>query len=215
MKMKRSLLLLVAVSTAATAFAQTNPPVQFGIKIGPNFSSYTSKADGDKTTSKMLTSLAGGVYANIPLADEFAFQPSLLYEGKGGKEKDVDIKTTLSYLEIPLDFIFRPSMSDGSRFFVGVGPYVGYGIGGKTKGTVMDVSTSFDPFKEDGVGGSAALKRFDAGASVQLGYEFAGGFNIGINSELGLINIANNGDSKNSFRNTSFGVSLGYTFGSR
>lgn len=217
--MKKLVFTVAALAIAGASFAQTT----FGVKVGPNFSSMTGKVDGDKETSKMMVGVAGGVYANLPIAPQFYVQPSLMYEGKGGKNTEdfggtsVDVKTRLNYLTLPIDLLFKPEMPNGSgAWIVGVGPYFGYGISGKTKvsSNSTDVTSgSYDPFKEDGGSGDAAIKRFDAGANVQLGYEMASGFNIALNANLGLINLANHGDSKNSVRNTSFGVNLGYTFG--
>ncbi len=200
------------------------PTTTFGIKAGPSFSSMTSKTNGEKNTSEMMVGVEGGVYANIPIAPQFYIQPSLMYEGKGGKETYEDngvsrkFKTRLHYLTLPIDFLFKPEMPNGSgAWIIGVGPYLGYGISGKSKlsGAVGDFegSSSFDPFKEDVMGGDPTLNRFDAGANVQLGYEMANGFNIGLNANLGLINLQKNGDNDNSARNTNFGVTLGYTFG--
>lgn len=210
--MKKVLLSLTALLIAGVGFAQTigQQPISFGIKAGPNFSSYTSKASGTKTTSKLIVGLEAGVYANISLADEFYFQPSLLYAGKGGKDKNSDTKINLSYLELPLDFLFKPDIGNGNKFIVGVGPYVAYGIGGSVKGS----TPSYDPFKSYN-GADASLKRFDAGANVQLGYEMPSGFNVGLNTDLGLVNALNHGDNNNSFRNTSFAVTVGYTFKGR
>jgi len=210
--MKKIIFTMAALCVAGATFAQAT----FGVKVGPSFSSVATKSDGHKETSKMLVGVAGGVYANLPIAPEFYVQPSLMYEGKGGKEStdiggtNIDTKVRLNYLTLPIDLLFKPEMPNGSgSWIIGVGPYLGYGISGKS--SVSGVSGSTDPFK----GGSddASLKRFDAGANVQLGYEMASGFNIGLNAELGLINALNHGDSDNSFRNTSFGVTLGYTFG--
>lgn len=201
---------MAALCMAAGAFAQTT----FGVKVGPSFSSYTAKTSGDKTTSKMMVGVAGGVYANLPIAPEFYVQPSLMYEGKGGKSKDDShVKTRLNYLTLPVDLLFKPEMPNGSgAWIIGVGPYVGYGLSGKTSYESGGAEVSADPFKDQG-GADAFLKRFDAGANVQLGYEMASGFNIGLNAELGLLNLAKNGDNDNSFRNTSFGVTVGYTLG--
>ncbi|HLR37451.1 MAG TPA: porin family protein [Chitinophagaceae bacterium] len=172
------------------------PPITFGVKVGPNFSSITSKVNGSKNTTDMLVGFQGGVYANIPIAPQFYIQPSLMYQGKGGKYKEGDVKERLNYITLPVDFLFKPEMPNGSgSWIVGVGPYFGYGISG-----------SNDAFKNDD-----ALKRFDVGANVQLGYEMARGLNFVLNADLGLINIAKNGDSDNSIKNTSFGVTVGYT----
>lgn len=215
--MKKLIFSAVAIFIAGAGFAQSaatsSQPISFGIKAGPDFSSYTSKVGGNKETSKMLVGLEAGVYANISLADEFYFQPSLLYTGKGGTAKNSDVKTRLSYLELPLDFLFKPDIGQGNKFIVGVGPYVAYGLGSKVSGGA--VGSSYDAFKTGGANNSGALKRFDAGANVQLGYEMLNGFNVGLNTDLGLVNILNNGDSNNSFRNTSFAVTVGYTLPGR
>lgn len=208
--MKKMVFTMAALMIAASSFAQTT----FGVKVGPNFSSATSKSSGEKQTSSMLVGVAGGVYANLPIAPEFYVQPSLMYEGKGGKDKDnSDIKTRLNYLTLPIDLLFKPEMPNGSgAWFVGVGPYLGYGISGKTSYDNGTAEVSGDPFKDNAYS-DALLKRFDAGANVQLGYEMASGFNVALNAELGLLNLRNHGDNDNTFRNTSFGVTLGYTLG--
>lgn len=205
--MKKILFTALALGICTAVFAQTS----FGIKAGPDFASVTSKANGSKHTGKMLTGIMAGVYANLPIAPQFYIQPSLLYEGKGSRDAfyGADTKVRLNYVTLPIDFLFKPMMPNGSgSWIVGVGPYFGYGISGKSSGTSGNVTVSGDPFKEDN-----GLKRFDAGANVQLGYEFANGFNIGLETELGLINLESGGDSDNSAHNTSFGVTLGYTFG--
>ncbi len=118
-----------------------------------------------------------------------------------------------------VDLLFKPEMPNGSgAWIVGIGPYFGYGLSGKTSGTAGNTTFSGDPFKDNGSG--ASLKRFDAGANVQLGYEMSNGFNIGLNAEWGLVNILNNAGSggsgsSNSARNTSFAVMVGYTLGKR
>lgn len=204
--MKKLIFTLAALAIAGATFAQTT----YGVRLGPNFSSATTKVSGSKENSKMLVGLEGGVYANLPIAPEFYVQPSLMYEGKGGKDKHDDGKVRLNYLTLPVDLLFKPEMPNGSgAWLVGVGPYFGYGFSGKSSGG----GSSIDPFKDQG-GTDAPLKRFDAGANVQLGYEMANGFNVALNAELGLINLENHGDNDNSFRNTSFGVTLGYTLGS-
>ncbi|HEX5554207.1 MAG TPA: porin family protein [Chitinophagaceae bacterium] len=205
--MKKMIFTMAALCLATATFAQTT----FGVKVGPNFSSLATKNDGSKETSKMLVGVAGGVYANLPIAPQFFIQPSLMYEGKGGKDtfQGIDTKTRLNYLTLPIDLLFKPEMPNGSgAWIIGIGPYFGYGLSGKSSVSSGNLEGSADPFKADN-----GLKRFDAGANVQLGYEMAAGFNIGLNAELGLLNLRSGGDNDNSARNTSFGVTVGYTLG--
>lgn len=206
--MKKLILAGTALFFSIGAFAQTT----FGIKAGPDFSSLAKKIQGSKITSKGLIGLEGGVYANIPAAPELIVQPALLYSGKGGQYNIDGYNQTqrLNYLTVPIDLLYKPEMPNGSgSWFVGAGPYFAYGFSGKVSDNSPN-STTADPFKN--YGGGASLKRFDAGADVQVGYEMASGFNIGLSADLGLLNIAATGNQQGTSHNTSFAILLGYTF---
>ena len=64
----------------------------------------------------------------------------------------------------------------------------------------------------DDAAGIAKLKRFDAGLGIVAGYEMNEGLYLGLNADLGLVNCYSNTDNGASWRNTSFGVSVGYKF---
>ncbi|QEH40222.1 porin family protein [Chitinophaga sp. XS-30] len=211
--MKKVLLSVAALFFAGASFAQ----VKFGVTAGPSFSSYTSKVSGDKETSKLMTGLRAGITVDLPLADEFYIQPSLLYVGKGGMMEsenfDLKLKTRINYLELPINFMYKPEVGNGN-IFIGFGPYIAYGLGGKSE-LADDNGNKLSSDIEWGNDNMSQMKRLDAGANFQFGYEFPMGFNIGLHTDLGLVNARGNGDDDNSFRNTSFGVSVGYKFGAR
>lgn len=204
--MKKILLSVAAMLMAGATFAQ----VKFGIVAGPQFSSQTYKFNGDKETSDLLTGFRGGVTVDLPLADEFYIQPSLLYSGKGGKEEvgGLTLKERIHYLELPINFMFKPEVGAGN-LYLGAGPYLAMGLGGKMEGVVGNTVVESDIDWDD------SRKRFDAGANLQFGYEMPMGLNFGLYADLGLVNIRQNGDSDNSRRNTSFGVTVGYKFAGR
>lgn len=214
--MKKAILIPAAlffVTTMLMSSRPANAQIGFGIKAFPNFSNVSSKLEGaESNASKLLAGGGGGVYVNLPLPGPFYIQPSLFFEQKGSKAKDVDYQTRLNYITLPVDFLFKPDLPVGGSWIIGAGPYVGYGISGKVSGNVGGGEVSGDPFKAAIEEGEALLKRFDAGANLQLGYEMSSGFNIGLYGELGLANFLNHGDSKNYFHNTSFALTLGYTF---
>ncbi|MHB1923025.1 MAG: outer membrane beta-barrel protein [Chitinophagaceae bacterium] len=202
--MKKIILALAGVLMTGSLFAQTQTPgspmtpnVQFGIKAGPNFSSITTKTGGSNSTSSLITSLQAGVVADLMLADQFYLEPGLLFAGKGGSINGV--KGSISYLEVPLDFMFKPQLGTG-MFFIGLGPYFADAIGGN--------NVVFGP-------NTGNLKRFDAGANFQAGYQLPSGLNFSLTTDLGLINIMTNGDNNNGYHNTSFGLNVGYLFGSK
>jgi hypothetical protein len=207
--MKKVLLSAAAMLVAALSFGQ----VKFGVVAGPNFSSATTKLGGDKNTSSLITHIRAGITVDLPLADEFFIGTGLLYAGKGGKDKDNgDVKTTLSYLQVPVLFTYKPEVGNGN-LVLGVGPYLAYGIGGKYKGSAGNVSLEAKAFDDEA--GEMKLNRFDAGAGIQVGYEMKQGLYFGLNTDLGLVNVASEKEiagADHSFKNTSFGVSVGYKF---
>ncbi|WP_126244713.1 porin family protein [Chitinophaga rhizosphaerae] len=204
--MKKVLLSVAAMLMAGATFAQ----VKFGVVAGPQFSSQTYKMNGNKETSDLLTGLRGGVTVDLPLADEFVIQPSLLYSGKGGKEKNGNFegKMRIHYLQLPVNFMFKPEVGSGN-LYLGAGPYFAMGLGGKLEGQAFGLTGSRD------IDWDNDIKRFDAGANLQFGYELPQGLNFGLYADLGLVNIQQNGNSDNSRRNTSFGVTVGYKFAGR
>ncbi|MGX5818271.1 porin family protein [Chitinophaga lutea] len=207
--MKKLALSLAAMLIACASFAQ----VKFGVVAGPSFSSYTYKILGDKETSKMMTGFRAGFTADLPLGDDFYIQPSLLYVGKGGKNDDgpIDLKTRINYLELPLNFMYKAEVGTGA-IFIGLGPYVALGLSGTREANVAGSKVKNDIEWGDETG---KMKKFDAGGNFQFGYELPMGLNFGLYTDLGLVNLAGNGDSDNSFRNTSFGVTVGYKFSGR
>lgn len=209
--MKKVLLFCAAILTAGVTFGQT----KFGILAGPNFSSYTAKhmiLNSDKETSDLLVGVRAGITADLQLAEEFYIGTGLLYAGKGGKAKDNnDFKTTLSYLQLPINFLFKPEVGTG-KLNLGAGPYVAYGLGGKHKGTFNNTTIEYNAFDDESEPIGQRLKRFDAGVGIVAGYELNSGLYLGLNADLGLVNAYDNTDNDRSFKNTSFGVSLGYKF---
>jgi hypothetical protein len=204
--MKKVLLSAFALCIAGLSFGQT----KFGVVAGPSFSSVTTKVNGNKETSDLKVGFRGGFTADIPLADEFYIQPSLLYVGKGSKDSrdfiggtDISYERTLHYINLPVNFLFKPEVGNGNML-LGVGPYFAYAVGGKFG------SNSDDIFKDNYLDG---VKRFDSGGNLQVGYEMKSGLNFTLNAEMGFVNLRHDGDSDNAFRNNSFGVSVGYKFG--
>lgn len=193
--MKKCYLAMVALLATVASYAQSG----IGIKAGTNFSAIRGSAN-----TKLMTGAAVGVYAEFPLVKELYLQPNLFYEMKGGKSKnDGDMKTRLNYLTLPVDLVYKPKLGNGN-LVLGAGPYVGYALSGKIKGDPHSGSFTGDrsPFN-----GNNPLKRLDAGGHLQIGYEFASGLTVGVNSSASLFNIRKEGSR---YRNTAFGITLGY-----
>jgi hypothetical protein len=227
------LLIVFAFTTNAQSTNQpgtTTKPNPGGIYIkgGLNLANITTSADGRVNEAKMLTSFHAGILNDMPLGDAFSFQAGLMLTGKGSKTEinttavNYKITTNPLYLELPVNFVFKVPFGNDSRLFLGAGPYVAMGIGGKAKGeqqSLAGISTyekdiefnNDDPFTAGQEDASVnKLRRFDYGANALAGFE-TGKFMIGINYGYGLAKIAStqaNDDDQNKHRVWS--ISLGF-----
>lgn len=222
MKFKITAIATMLLLSATFTFAQTTGPA-FGLLGGVNFQNLNGKdMSGDQLDNDMIIGYHVGANVQIPIAPEFYFQPGLLFSTKGAKTTTGPVTSTynLSYLELPLNFVYKGLLGTG-YVMVGFGPYVGYGIMGKAKHEGGSVSyesdieftntvESGDPLTE------TYFKPLDVGGNVFAGYETGGGLFFQLNAQLGLlkINPEDNRLPENelSIMNTGFGLSLGYRF---
>jgi hypothetical protein len=203
MKTKILLAVIIANVYSTTIFAQSK--TTFGIRAGVNFQNLNGKDEtGDKLDYKLKTGFNAGLNAEIPVGIDFYLQPGLLFSTKGAKADVGDGQINLSYLELPVNFIYKPELGEG-RMVLGFGPYAAYAINGKTKNPDSDIEFGDQPNE---------LKRFDAGANLLAGYEFSNRLSFQLNAGLGLLRLNNRDtdDNESSLTNTGFGVSLGYRF---
>ncbi len=222
---------LIAIGTNAQAQTgvQEGAPdgkSSFGVYGGFNLQNINGKdALGDKLTNSLVPGFNVGVNYRIPIAPDFYLQPGIQFIKKGTKGPvtyansglyTIDREIKLNYLEVPLNFLFKPSLGSG-HLILGFGPYVGYAIGGKAlfSGSNAPADSDIDfqtTVPTNDPNNLIYFKRMDVGANFFVGYELANGINISLTSQLGLININSNNTSKLTNQNTGFGVSLGYRF---
>ncbi|HKO81976.1 MAG TPA: porin family protein [Chitinophagaceae bacterium] len=215
--MKTKILAVVIGTLFTTAiFAQSK--TTFGIRAGVNFQNLNGEdATGDKLDNKLKTGFHAGVNAEIPVGIDFYVQPGVLFSLKGAKFDESDDKINLSYVEVPVNFIYKPALGSG-RLVMGFGPYAAFAVGGKYKpedGDDIDVEFEKEITPAQAISGVYYAKRFDAGANLLFGYEWANNFSVQLNAGLGLVNInpdIEGVDTDAKTKNTGFGLSIGYRF---
>ena len=219
--MKTRIFFLTMIFTLAASFTFAQG-TSFGIIGGASMQNLNGKnIVGDKLENDMIIGYHVGVNAQIPIAPQFYFQPGLLFSTKGGEDTKglITSKTNLSYIELPLNFVYKAELGSG-YFMLGFGPYVAYAIGGKVTYGPVTVTKDIE-FKNTVEIGDPTIttpyfKPLDAGANIFFGYELAMGAFIQFDAQLGLININPEykilPDSKEVIKNTGFGLSLGYRF---
>jgi hypothetical protein len=224
--MKRVLtaITLVALSVAG-ANAQTRttnqskkaePAVTFGIRAGVDLQNLNGHDySNNKLNYDPLVKFNVGVNAEVPIGTDWFIQPGILYKTKGTKAPQTGYKMNVGYIEVPVYALYKPDLGDG-RLLLGVGPYIGFGVGGKVNSKAITFTNSVSS-ADYSLNQAAYIKRVDAGGNLLIGYEFASNLSFQLNAQLGLANIAptlTTGDSKltASVKNTGFGLSAGYRF---
>lgn len=124
-----------------------------------------------------------GVGLEVPFAntDVWSFQTGLNFISKGAKGAGitddwdiVDITVNQLYLELPLMVGARLHTASNFDMLFKAGPYLAYGVGGKTE--------DYDTFGDDG------LKRFDAGLGIGVAFEFDK-IVVGVETGVGLAKL--------------------------
>jgi opacity protein-like surface antigen len=205
----------IATSASAQSMVKTTDRTTFGIRAGVNFQNINGKdASGDNLENDLTTGFHAGVNAEIPVGSGFYLQPGALYSMKGA-EYEGGTKVKLSYIEVPVNFVYKPILGSGNML-LGFGPYVGFGINGKIEapnGTETDLDFGSD---YNAANPATYFKSFDAGGNLLAGYEFANKLSFQLNAQLGLVKINKENEAitndKTSWKNTGFGLSLGYRF---
>lgn len=126
--------------------------------------------------------------------DGIKFAAAAEFVQKGAKTNGIGSR--LNYLEGQGDALYLHSFPSGNALFGGLGPYIAYGVGGKTLNT-PDFS-------------SEAFRRFDAGVNFKAGYQMDMGLFFGLGYDLGLFDKSRDPSDYTS-RNRSFSVSVGYS----
>lgn len=135
--MKRiSLTLLLALFFVAGAHAQQSdfkPELTIGPSFGMNFSTFTFNP---KVDTKFKQGITAGVAIRINTEKNLGLQAEINYSQQGWEEEFDDpqysFSRTLSYVEVP----FMTHIYFGgkrSKFFINLGPMVGYYMSGSTK----------------------------------------------------------------------------------
>lgn len=210
------MIITAAAQQRATVTMARNMGTSVGIHAGVNWFNINGRnAGGTDLNNRLNTGFTAGFDVAIPLGGGSYLQPGVDFRQKGTEDVS-GIKTTLNYIDIPVNYVYRPMLGTGN-LVLGFGPYIGFGVGGKVKspnGTTNDVVYR-DEFDRAVPTGAVQLRRTDAGANFMVGYEFANRLGLNLNAQLGLKDInpdmSNEGaNNQTRYRNTGFGVTLGY-----
>lgn len=184
--MKKLKLSLVIVLLSIVSFAGAQTP-SFSIKGGLNMSNFYGDELNDKN---MKTGFHIGVGADFEFAPNMGIQSGLFFTSKGAKYttkiEDVELNSNANFLQVPVHFAYKIDLMPGTRIVLHAGPYIAYGIGGKTEAGIFSGDTFKDGAFLDVLNG---LKPFDAGLGLGVGAEF-GAILVDIGWDMGLTNLS-------------------------
>lgn len=176
------------------------PQPSFGVKAGVNFSDINGP---DVESFNGKTSFHVGAVAEIPVSDNFAVQPELLYSEQGSdyEEESFDGTVSVNYLNIPVMAKFE--VAEGLS--VEAGPQIGFLLSAKDEYDFEGGSEEED-IKDQ-------LKGTDFGLNFGLGYKLENGLNFSARYNLGLSNV-NDGDIDDGaeYKNGVFQIGIGFLF---
>jgi Outer membrane protein beta-barrel domain len=188
-----TILMLIFVASTTVSQAQ----IKFGVRAGLNASnvSFTNLPEKSERFGFHV-----GAFADVPVSPNFmSVQPELSYSVKGAAFKFLNERQTLNmnYIDFLVPVAFKLDAFD-----LQVGPFASYLI-----------STPDYTFYNDNTVMVDAFKKFDAGLTAGLSYNFSK-LMVGVRYNQGFIDVTN--DNSRPFlgkgKNAVGQVSLGYKF---
>lgn len=171
---------------------------------GVNFANMKFSASGISFTPNSIVGYHFGVGSDFAMDNNLYINTGLQFSLKGFEveaglmDETFGGKDQLSYLEVPVNLMYKHPLRGASKVFIHAGPYIGYAIKGKEKTSEGTVDIEF---------GTDSYKRMDYGLGFGGGIEY-GRFIGKLNYQLGLANIFDNSEVK--VRNRVFQISIGY-----
>lgn len=217
----KKILFIAALMLSAVATNLDAQNFRWGVKAGLNI---TSVEDAnipidvyDEADLDSKVGIYAGVMAQYFFTKEFGLESGLYFAQMGGKEKELEyyggykISANPSYLQLPIQAIYRFQLNKDLHLYPALGVYLGYGLGGNTK---------IDTYTMDGVRATEKTSyfknyanRFDMGVAVGVNLEYKK-FILGVAYDRGFLKVNKHSyffEDDNAY-NSATRISLGYFF---
>lgn len=196
--MKKFIVLFLCILSAFSSVAQNK--VKWGVEVGAGLSTWMGKsADG----SNPLFNHKVGVTLDIPLNWLVSFHTGLNWTSKGASHKMFNdfvtgenvlskVHVNQNYFQMPLLAAFHLGATSKFDMVFTVGPYVAYGVSGKSETNIDMLTMSWPTFDDLYLAGeyvSDGFNRFDAGVQTGVGLDFTD-WTVGLDADFGFCKIA-------------------------
>lgn len=147
---------LLSNSLMAQTIKESPVSQQFsiGVRVGPSFTigMYPEKEQRDQFTSQPKLGFVGAAFISLPLKKEYSYIAEVGYSLKGRqvvlKRGDFVNNQTFEFLEMSMalrrSFNLRIAKNIPSKWFVNVGPNIGYWLSGSGKFVETEYDIKFD-----------------------------------------------------------------------
>lgn len=205
------------------------------VEAGVNLANISTTNNGQVNDANQLVSFRAGLIGVLPLGTKIiTVQPGLIYTGKGSKTVigteggSTYSKNTFNprYLELPVNVVLTFPLGKDNGIFVGAGPYVAMGLGGKNKvegqlaGVPFNSEEKIKWSKDDPTtsgeegAGFGVLRRFDYGLNGTAGVEVQKvTLCLGYGYGLAKLQSGSNSSNDDKYKNRVWSLSLGYKIG--
>jgi hypothetical protein len=191
-------------------YGATAQKAQIGLMVGGTNSNFKIKSEGEDFTGDSKTGFAGGLVANFSLSENCSIRSGLSLIQKGTKTEismggfTATGELNTSWLEVPVSLTYN-----SGNFFVGAGPSLSFGVGGKWKSKLEDEPEESGKVKF-GNSDEDDLKGFDFGVNVLAGFQFNNGLFVAANFNQGFSNLTPGDTGDDTMKSHYFGLHLGY-----
>lgn len=160
----------------------------WGVELGLNSSTLSSSVDGANAYIDRRTNFTLGVTYDYPIqaVPNLSVMGGLFYISKGCKSGEMKVNANYLELQATAKYSYTlPILNNDLKAFALAGPYVAYGVGGKTKQEDYDdeYGTEEQPIFD-------VLNRFDAGLVLGFGVEYKR-YSLTCRWGIGLMNTFN------------------------
>jgi hypothetical protein len=174
-------------ATATPAESDHDGGFMLGFRYMPTISSFDVHTSHGVADADFVLSHGFGGFIGVKTSDHFSLQLEIIYLKLAQKFKQNDVTNTveLSYVNVPLMFVFNTDLSQPVNFNVCVGPQVGFNTGSS-----LDVENGNDA---DTIHAVLAVKKADIGLAYGVGLDIGGEnvkFAVGFRGVYGLIDIS-------------------------
>jgi hypothetical protein len=198
---KITLSLLVTLCLTSTGYTQVSLVPEAGL----NLANMIMKNHIGTVSTRPKAGVAVGAIAEVPFGKRIFLQPGLYYLMNGASYTGTNNSLTVHTLQVPISLAYKTGTDGHNRFFIALGPYIGFNLGGHNK-----IGSSKLPLVVSSDTGVSNIKLLDIGASLSFGFILSNNISLRFRYQMGFTDMDPAADSRYIAKTSSFSGTVGY-----